>query len=139
MDASGIADLFAAFGPVSVRRMFGGVGIFRDGLMIGIGFDGEVFLKTDEHNRKSFVAAGSTPFVYDAKGKSVKLSYWRLPAYLYDDPAELADWARQAEAVARRASETKSGERSAGTKRRSLRKLKQVRASKPARTSARRP
>jgi DNA transformation protein len=137
MDASGITDLFSAFGPVSVRRMFGGVGIFRDGLMIGIGFDGEVFLKTDDQSKDRFAEAGSTPFVYAAKGKTVALGYWRLPAYLYDDPTELADWARQAEAVARRASDKKSGVRPVRTKSDRSPKTKQVRASKKTRTTAR--
>ena len=47
MDSEAIKDLFAAFGTVTVRRMFGGAGIYADGVMIAIAFDGEVYLKAD--------------------------------------------------------------------------------------------
>jgi DNA transformation protein len=106
-DPDVIAQLFAEFGPVSVRRMFGGVGIFADGLMIGMGYQGEIYLKTDENSAKRFAAAGSSPFVYEAKGRSLELAFWRLPARLYDEPDELADWANEALAVAHRANDKK--------------------------------
>jgi DNA transformation protein len=106
-DPDAIAQLFAEFGPVSVRRMFGGVGIFADGLMIGMGYQDEIYLKTDENSARRFAAAGSSPFVYRAKGRSLELAFWRLPARLYDEPAELADWANEALAVAHRANDRK--------------------------------
>lgn len=104
-DPDAIAQLFSEFGPVSVRRMFGGAGIFVDGLMIGMGYRDEIYLKTDDATARRFAAAGSTPFVYEAKGRSHQLAYWRLPTPLYDDPAELAEWAKEALAVARRAND----------------------------------
>jgi DNA transformation protein len=106
-DPDAIAQLFSEFGPVSVRRMFGGVGIFADGLMIGLGYRDEVYLKTDDATAQRFAAAGSSPFVYEAKGRELQLAYWRLPTRLYDDPAELAEWAKEALAVARRANDRK--------------------------------
>ena len=79
MDAESLKALFEPFGPVAVRRMFGGSGIYAEGLCFAIEADGEVFLKTDAVSQPEFSDAGSTPFVYVAKGKSRPTSYWRLP------------------------------------------------------------
>jgi DNA transformation protein len=100
MDAEAIKDLFAALGTVTVRRMFGGAGIYADGVMIAIAFDGEVYLKADERAIAAFAAEGAHPFAYATKNGSRTLaSYWSLPARLYDDPADLAAWARNAQAA----------------------------------------
>jgi DNA transformation protein len=99
--------LFAPFGPVTVKRMFGGAGIWSDGLMFALVFDGAIFLKVDETSIPDFAREGSKPFVYTrAKSKGrvgrASLSYWRLPERLYDDPDELAVWAARARAIAER-------------------------------------
>ena len=114
MDADFIRDLFASFGTVTVRRMFGGAGLFADGLMFGLVFDGAIFLKVDETNIPDFEREGSKPFVYTrAKSKGrvgrASLSYWRLPERLYDDPDELAVWARRALAIAEHKRSTRHG------------------------------
>ena len=97
-------ELFAAFGPVSVRRMFGGAGVFVDGLMIGLVSQGAIYLKADASTYEAFLREGTGPFSYMAKGqKRVINSFWRMPERLYDDPDELAAWAEQALAVAQRA------------------------------------
>jgi DNA transformation protein len=77
--------------------MFGGAGIFRDRLMFGLIADEQLYLKTDDHNRSDFEAEDCPPFTYEAKGeKRALMSYSLLPERLYDDPEELADWARKA-------------------------------------------
>ena len=101
MDPEFIRELFAPFGPVTVKRMFGGAGIWSEGLMFGLVFDGAIFLKVDETSIPDFAREGSKPFVYTrAKSKGrvgrASLSYWRLPERLYDDPDELAVWAARA-------------------------------------------
>jgi DNA transformation protein and related proteins len=105
LDSEFIRELFAPFGPVTVKRMFGGSGIWSDGLMFGLIFDGAIFLKVDEACVPDFEREGSRPFVYTrAKSKGrvgrASLSYWRLPERLYDDPEELAAWASRALAIA---------------------------------------
>ena len=107
MDPEFIRELFAPFGPVTVKRMFGGAGIWSAGLMFGLVFDGAIFLKVDETSIPDFEREGSKPFVYTrAKSKGrvgrASLSYWRLPERLYDDPDELAVWAARAFAIAER-------------------------------------
>jgi len=102
-DAENLRELFSGFGPVSVRRMFGGAGLFSDGLMFGLVLRGDLFLKADEETIPSFKTEGSHPFVYASKGHEVTLSYWRLPDRLLDDPDELALFARAALSAAHRA------------------------------------
>jgi len=102
-----IRELFAQFGPVEVRRMFGGAGLFVDGVMFGIAFNGVIYLKTSEATLAQFQREGSAPFVYPLIKKArpprrQPSSYWRLPERLYDDPEELAGWAIAALAAAQR-------------------------------------
>ena len=104
MDAEAIGELFREFGPVSVRRMFGGAGIFVDGLMIGLVSDDVIYLKADGETIPAFEREGQAPFSYPTKnGAHTLTSYWRMPDRLYDDAEELARWARAAHAVALRA------------------------------------
>jgi len=107
VDADFIRDLFAPFGPVTVRRMFSGAGLFADGLMFGLVVRDVIYLKVDDANRVDYEREGCAPFTYTRGKKSGRpsehaLPYWRLPERLYDDPDELALWARQAFAAAER-------------------------------------
>jgi DNA transformation protein and related proteins len=107
VDPEFIGELFAQFRPVTVRRMFGGAGIFAEGLMFGLVFDGAIFLKVDAASIPDFEREGCTPFVYTrarSRGRVGRhsLSYWRMPERLYDDPDELAAWAGRAFAIAQR-------------------------------------
>jgi DNA transformation protein len=105
VDAEALRDLFREFAPVSVRRMFGGQGVFVDGLMIAlITRDDEIYLKADAQTIPEFEAENLKPFGYHTKnGKHTLTSYWRMPDRLYDDMTELAAWARAAHHTALRA------------------------------------
>jgi len=97
-----IRELFSAFGPVDVRRMFGGAGIFADGTMFALVHDGVIYLKAGETNAAAFDREKLAPFTYATKdGKRGVMSYRRMPDRLYDDPDELAEWARAALVAAR--------------------------------------
>jgi DNA transformation protein and related proteins len=107
MDPDFIRDLFAPFGPVAVRRMFSGAGIFAEGLMFGLIVRDVIYLKADDISIADFKREGSEPFTYTRGRKTGRpshhaLPYWRLPERLYDDPDELAVWARRAFAAAER-------------------------------------
>ena len=104
MDRDFLIDLFADFGPVTIRRMFSGFGISADGINFALALRGGVFLRADEQNIPRFEAEGARPFQYQTKTKTVVVnSYWQLPERLYDDPQGLADWARAALSAAQRA------------------------------------
>lgn len=106
LDAEFIRELFAEFGPVQVRRMFSGAGVYADGVMFALIVRDQLHLKADEQGAQRFAAEGCGPFEYTRNGKRTALSYWRIPDRLYDDPTELAAWARTAHAVARAARRT---------------------------------
>jgi DNA transformation protein len=108
MDAEGLKALFEPVGTVSVKRMFGGYGVYLDGLCFAIQSGGEVYLKGDAQSKTVFAEAGSTPFVYTARGKPMTTSYWRLLASAYDDSDELKRWSALAIEAARRAAAAKA-------------------------------
>jgi DNA transformation protein and related proteins len=104
-----IRELFSVFGPVEVRRLFGGAGIFADGTMFALVHDGVVYLKVDEESAPAFEREQLEAFSYSRKGERASLaSYRRMPDRLYDDPDELATWARAALAAAHRSGARKS-------------------------------
>ncbi|MDT3686390.1 MAG: TfoX/Sxy family protein [Pseudorhodoplanes sp.] len=111
MDGEFIRDIFSAFGPVSVRRMFGGAGIFVDDLMFALIADEMIYLKVDAENARDFEREDLPPFTYAARNRRVELSYRRMPDRLYDDREELRRWAQASLAAARRAQATSSGRR----------------------------
>ncbi|MBI3435171.1 MAG: TfoX/Sxy family protein [Proteobacteria bacterium] len=104
MDADHIADLFSRFAPVSVRRMFGGAGIFRDGVMFALVADDTIYLKADAQTVPAFEREGMQAFTHTSPGgRRTVMSYWHMPDRLLDDTEELARWASDAYAVAMRA------------------------------------
>ena len=115
MERVDLAELFVAFGAVGIRRMFSGYGLFADGICFSLFLQGELYLKADETTAPRFAEEGSRPFSYTQKksGKVVTVnSFWRLPERLYDDPEDLAAWARQAFAVAQRTQAAKGTRKS---------------------------
>jgi DNA transformation protein len=104
MDRDFLIDLFADFGPVTVRRMFSGFGISADGTNFALALRSGLYFRADEQSIPQFEAEGSKPFQYQTRAKTVTVnSYWELPARLFDDSEELSVWARTALAAARRA------------------------------------
>jgi DNA transformation protein len=96
-----VQDLLSEFGPVSIRNMFSGAGIYADGVMFAILVDDTHYLKADALSARDFAAEGKGPFTYRPKGRApVAMSYWEVPERLLDDPEELVTWARRAHAVA---------------------------------------
>ena len=104
MDRDFLIDLFADFGPVTIRQMFSGFGISADGTNFALALRAGLYFRADEQTIPQFEAEGSQPFQYQTRTKTVTVnSYWQLPARLFDDSEELADWARAALAAAQRA------------------------------------
>jgi DNA transformation protein len=92
--------------------MFSGFGIFSDGTMFALVVRGVLYLKADAQTVPAFEAEGQGPFSYMAKGrKRASMSYWRAPDRLYDDPDELAVWARDALVAAHRSGSKRKSKR----------------------------
>jgi DNA transformation protein len=104
MDRDFLIDLFAHFGPVTIKRMFSGFGISADGTNFALALRSGLYFRADDQTMARFEAEGSKPFQYQTRTKTVTVnSYWELPARLFDDPEELSEWARAAWHAAQRA------------------------------------
>lgn len=88
--------------PVSARSMFGGHGLYVEGVMFALIADERIYLKADGQNQSFFVEAGSRPFVYDRKNKPITMSYYLLPMDVYENLDELKVWLDSAIDAARR-------------------------------------
>ena len=103
MDADYLKDLFEPFGAVSPRRMFGGLGVFCDGLMFALVADGTLYLKTDNDSLPLYEDSGCHPFTFNRKDRQVETSYWSVPEEALDDPRMMKIWAERAFSAALRA------------------------------------
>jgi DNA transformation protein len=112
-----LQDVAADFGALSARRMFGGYGIYHDGVMIGLISDEVLYLKVDDQSRERFRAADSGPFLYTRRGETVPTSYWSVPEAAMESPQDMRPWLVLAyEAALRKANAaaSKVGARKAG-------------------------
>jgi DNA transformation protein len=93
--ADHVCDLLSPLGPVTARGMFGGFGIYLDGLMFGLIAWDTLFFKADATNRPMFEEAGSGPFKpWD--DKPMVMPYWEVPSDVMDEPDDLCRWGRAA-------------------------------------------
>jgi DNA transformation protein len=97
-----VLELFGPFGTVGARRMFGGHGVYLDGLMFAIVSEDALYLKADEMNRVEFEQAGCEIFGYARKGKRATLGFFRAPDDAMESPYLMLPWARTAYAAALR-------------------------------------
>src|SRR3972149_3198303 len=95
-----LLDALAPLGHAGGRAMFGGHGIYLDGLIVGIVIDETVYLKVDDGNRADYEAAGMAPSPYEGRTPPAAMSYWEAPAGVLDEPEALRAWAGRARAAA---------------------------------------
>jgi DNA transformation protein len=105
MDNDAISDLFSGLGSVSIRKLFGGKGIYHQDVIVAIELRGELMLKADAVFAPELEAEGCKQWSYThAKtGKHVPMPYWTVPDGAMDDPDEMAIWARKSFEAGRRA------------------------------------
>lgn len=105
MDDDALRDLFDGLGPIRIRRMFGGRGIYYNDLIIGVDLGDGLLLKADSISSPEFEAAGCRQWLYNHRtsGKPVAMPYWSVPDAALDDSDEMARWARTAYEAALRA------------------------------------
>ena len=102
-----VVELMQSIGPVSAKRMFGGHGIFLDGLMFGLVADSTLYLKADKETENEFIAKGLEAFTYHKKGKEFKMSYHQAPEEALEDAEEMNAWANKAYGAALEAASNK--------------------------------
>lgn len=89
-------EVFAAFGSIQTRRMFGGFGIYHQRLMFALVINDTLYLKADHLSSPAFQQHGLTPFEYDRQGKTIKMSYYQAPEEVFEDAELAAVWAKRA-------------------------------------------
>jgi DNA transformation protein len=94
-----VLDQLHELGEVSARPMFGGAGLYCDGVFFGIIASDVLYLKVGDANRRDYVTAGMRPFkpYRDAPGT---MKYYEVPVAVLESPTDLVAWARRAVAVA---------------------------------------
>ncbi len=106
--AQHLTDVFRLFGPISLRRMFSGYGVFHDGIMFGLVSQETLYLKADAENSADFRNQGLSQFEYVRQGKIIGLSYYQAPEIVLEDVNEAALWARRSFEAALRADASKT-------------------------------
>ena len=134
-------ELLAGLGRLEARRMFGGAGLYRDGVMFAILDDDAVFFRVDDALQAEMEAQGSAPWVYSMKrdGTVREMGYWRMPETAADDPDEAVAIARRSHAAAlkRQASRaSKPAKAKASTKKKAAARKTPAKTARPIRKAA---
>jgi len=103
-------EVFEEFGPIEARRMFGGYGIYHDGIMFALVEDNTLYLKADESTKSHFESRDLPQFKYERKDKMVKMSYYLAPDEIFDDRKGAAIWASRAYKAALKSLSKKKGD-----------------------------
>ncbi len=118
-----LQDVFSTFGHISVRKMFGGHGIYFDDCMFGLVADDMLYLKVDSENIQHFEALDLPAFEYTkSDGRPMKMSFYLAPESIYEEQEEAREWAAHAWEAARRAKAQKRVAGKRATKKKSAKK-----------------
>jgi DNA transformation protein and related proteins len=103
-----VIDQLSSFAVVTARRMFGGAGLYSDGVFFALIYDDTLYFKVDESNREDYLERGCVPFQpYAERGNAVVMNYYSVPPEVLEDNEELAVWARKACRIATARAATK--------------------------------
>jgi len=103
-----VVETMRELGPVTAKQMFGGWGLYHEGLFFALIHEDTLYLKVDDENRAQFEVADLPPFVYKTKdGESMAMAYRQAPPEALESPAAMAAWARLGYAAAVRAKNRK--------------------------------
>jgi DNA transformation protein len=102
-----VLESLEPLGGVGARRMFGGYGIYKDGVMFALIADDQLYLKVDDGTRAAYDDASLPYFTYADKGTPIRMPYREAPPEGFDDAEILCAWARAAFAAALRAKASK--------------------------------
>ncbi len=94
-----VVDQLDGLGDLLPRSMFGGVGLYCDGVFFGIIADDTLYLKVNADNRPDYEQAGITPFTPYAD-RPTTMHYYAVPVGVLETASELVAWARKAVAAA---------------------------------------
>jgi DNA transformation protein len=90
-----VVDQLEGLGDLLPRSMFGGVGLYCDGLFFGIIADDTLYLKVNADNRPDYERAGMTLFK-PYPDRTMTMRYYAVPVGVLETAPELVAWARKA-------------------------------------------
>ena len=93
-----IIDQLEGIGAFSPKKMFGGVGFFKEGIMFALLGNGIFNLRVDESNVEDFTTYGMKRFLATEEKKG--LPYYEVPVDILEDKDQLTRWALKAYEVA---------------------------------------
>jgi DNA transformation protein len=98
-----VLEQLDSLGPLTPKRMFGGVGLYAGDLFFALVADDVVYLKADDSTRGALEAAGARPFqpYPDRPRGGGTMQYYSVPAAILEDRDELTTWAIRSVAIAR--------------------------------------
>jgi DNA transformation protein len=102
-----MSEVFQDIPDIHSRSMFGGWGVYQDGVFFALISDGRLYFKVDSSNKADFEKAGSSPFVYEARGKKTTMSYYELPVEITEDLEEIPKWVERSVEVAKKSKKKK--------------------------------
>ncbi|HEY0840217.1 MAG TPA: TfoX/Sxy family protein [Vulgatibacter sp.] len=136
-----VLDQLEGLGSPTSRAMFGGHGIYVDGVIVGLVVNDTLYLKVDDRNRSRFEQAQGVPFTYHNKrtGQDQAMSYWTIPDHVLDDAGAMVEWGRTSLDASLRAREKPAAKASSSRRSKSVDKPTAKPASKPAAKPASKP
>ena len=102
-------DTLSGIKGISHRAMFGGYGIYKDGIIFAIIAEDKLYFKVDDSNREDYEKHGSQPFVYEqGKHQRISMSYWELPPNIMKDKQKISRWIQASYQINRQRKDMKS-------------------------------
>lgn len=99
-----VLDLLFPLGGIVAKKMFGGVGFYKDGIFFALIAEGILYFKVDDVMQSTYKKYDSKPFSYEGKNnKKIVMSYWEVPVDILEHQEKLSQWASQAVLAAKRA------------------------------------
>ena len=95
-----VLEQLERLGGVTPRRMFGAVGLYRDGVFFALIDDDTLYFKVDDTTRADYESRGMQPFRPYKDKPEVSMTYYTVPVEALDDAEELVNWARRSVAIA---------------------------------------
>jgi len=99
-DLDDLLDLLATAGIVRTRKMFGGTGLYLEGVFFGLVADGRLFFRVDDESRGEYESAGSEPFQPFPDKPSMR-TYFEVPERVQGDRRAMKTWTLRALKAAR--------------------------------------
>lgn len=107
-----LEDVLGHIPLITARGMFGGHGIYKDGIIFGLIVDDQLYFKVDDSNRADYADRDSQPFEYIGAGqKRISVGYWLVPEEVMEDRVEIVHWVNKSVAISRAKAGVKGSKR----------------------------